>query len=925
MGSIVGGWHCGINGCSLVVDQQRSDRTAEGILSEHRPTSSERSLQLHEGHATPLGSSGQKRKLLDEYTVGETLGEGAFGVVYACQCIATGTDVAVKMVDKVETPQIEIKKEVDMLMSLNHPNIVKFHQVFYERCFVCIVMDKFQGGDLVEGMQRHWKSRGKIRCHSVCHVCVQIARSVHYLHTLMIVHRDIKGDNYLMDRVDLADAKCNVALSDFGTAYKMKRLDEVLRDAVGTKVFWAPEFYDAEYGLPVDIFAVGVVLYGLLDGRFPFRDEADVKKGKALRFPKDVAPACEDMVKKMLERTAKKRITAEQLMQHPWITNAGGDVDGSVVPTDAASDVPAGNNGLRESGADEAVTDRRRELVERLEACHKEAAEALARANSVQTYHDGCSSVDSTQTVPNDEPYWANTWTVAGNKRGSAGVAVQMEWWEREKVIEHGVLQEAFEPKSPRRSGGSKRLGKDAQAAPPKSATPEVSGIAASSDKKSDAPEARVSVCYQPLRTAEERPDVVGKMLVDHGIDVSKFGEGHAKSLLQLSMEVTSGAARLMLDATQHKTLVRVVDVVLLRITASVNHQGERYLIETSEKFSDGRGREVNRLPGAKKEPHENTRNVADKILKEKLNMSDCQVAFDFRAREVFEDESESLSYPGVRTVYRKEIVHGRVTTADPLVLKRVGLPGGSTWSAIGSDGDTKFLSWLNEQQCIGQEVRIRAPKTWEDVSGLVPAPIGLNEQDLLAYLQKCNVDVAKFGKDRSHSLKDFSVELIRGESSIMEDKDGRAIRVVDLVCLKLVNSSTGGILVQTEQVYPDGKKVSLNRLPAAKRRPDENQFLTARRVLRKQLRIDENQVAIDADAVQIIEEEKESPSYPGLRTVYRKRIVAAELSRISDVPRLLHPVARVPTGSLAPTAIPPPVTGPTPMNSPYGSQRVGS
>eukprot|EP00913_Durusdinium_trenchii_P031080 g29104.t1 len=153
-----------------------------------------------------LGSSqagdkqNQELRLLDEYSVGLTLGEGAFGVVSVCKRRATGEEFAVKMVDKVETTVEAIKKEAEMLQAMDHPNIVKCHGVYFERCFVCIVMDKLDGGDLVEGLQRHLKERGQINCHDVVHVAYQMAASIHYLHNRNVVHRDVKGDNYLMDR-----------------------------------------------------------------------------------------------------------------------------------------------------------------------------------------------------------------------------------------------------------------------------------------------------------------------------------------------------------------------------------------------------------------------------------------------------------------------------------------------------------------------------------------------------------------------------------------------------------------------------------------------------------------------------------------------------------------------------------------------------
>merc|ERR1712226_136270 len=72
--------------------------------------------------------------------------------------------------------------------------------------------------------------------------------------------------------------------------------------------------------------------------------------------------------------------------------------------------------------------------------------------------------------------------------------------------------------------------------------------------------------------------------------------------------------------------------------------------------------------------------------------------------------------------------------------------------------------------------------------------------------------------------------------------------------------------------------ELGLNRLPGSKRRPDENHFLAAKRVLSRQLHISEDYIKIDEQGVHIVQEDKDSPSYPGLRTVYVKRIISAEL-----------------------------------------------
>merc|ERR1712187_462875 len=108
------------------------------------------------GGGAASGKSGGNKRLLDYYNVGEMLGQGAFGIVYACKPIGQEKDCAVKMVDKVETPVDKIREEADMLQRMDNDNVIRCYDVIYEKCFVCIVMDRLRGGDLIVGMQTHW-------------------------------------------------------------------------------------------------------------------------------------------------------------------------------------------------------------------------------------------------------------------------------------------------------------------------------------------------------------------------------------------------------------------------------------------------------------------------------------------------------------------------------------------------------------------------------------------------------------------------------------------------------------------------------------------------------------------------------------------------------------------------------------------------
>lgn len=751
-------------------------------------------------------------RLLEEYSVGQTLGEGAFGVVSVCKKRATGEEFAVKMVDKVETPVDAIKREAEMLMSMNHPNIVKFHGVFYERCFVCIVMDKYSGGDLVEGLQRHLKEKGQINCHSVVHVAQQMGDSVRYLHGRNVVHRDIKGDNYLMDRKDMTDPKCVVVLTDFGTACHASPVER-LSAGVGTKIFWSPEFFDRDYGQKVDVWAMGVIMYGLVSGRFPFRDEADIRT-KDVRIPKAVHPVCQDLIRKMLEKSEKARLTAEEVMDHAWIAKKDSDLHTSEkgsehkpTPAKAGEEEapPTDANGLREDLVNDGIKERRQELINRLNKEHEVNRNPKGLKKERSTQHNA-----KKFSLPDKQ--------VQGGR-------VVYEWWDSTKVKASGVL--------------------------------DVEGLAQ-------------AACPEEASTGADLA-IFSSMLQDHNIDTKLFGVGKAKTLDQLAAEVRSGAARLMLDATEHKKLVRVSDIVVLRLRCA---DGSRLLIETEERYPDGRKRETNRLPGTKKEPHENTKQTAERILAEMLSMSTMMVQFKFDTMERYEEETESPSYPGVRTVYRKEMVDGIVSSPDASVMAKVGLPGFATWSAQDHQGNTKTFNWMTEKQMEGKKIKLRAEGA-EAVSTLVRAPIGMNEETLRKFLTSLGVDISKYGHDGAKTLKEFSSELIKGESSLIQDASGSALRVVDVVVLIIQNPTSGDTLVQTQQVAPDGHTTVLNRLPGAKRRPDENQFLSARRIVRRQLEMDENWVQLQLD-VSIVQEEKPSPHYPGLKTVYRKRLIKA-------------------------------------------------
>ncbi|CAK0853361.1 unnamed protein product [Prorocentrum cordatum] len=351
-----------------------------------------------------------------------------------------------------------------------------------------------------------------------------------------------------------------------------------------------------------------------------------------------------------------------------------------------------------------------------------------------------------------------------------------------------------------------------------------------------------------------------------------------------------------MLDAAEHKKLVRVCDLVVL-VLQSPNDP------EKDPTHDHRDRREVPRRPAAgnqpppgneEGEPYENTRQTAERILKEGVH--------EDRPKERQSRPPEDRARGGgnrVSVVPRRhvrvpqgEIVEGTISISDPDLLKKVGLPTYSNWEATDDVGNLKYFKWMTAKQAEEKKVKLTPEK--QEVSTLVKAPIGLSEEALKQQLTKAGIDVSKYGifasckSERRHDNR-YQLQFLCLPVGVADCQYGYLIAV----------------LVQTKQADPHGKETILNRLPGdwgedslsrrqtgggptadsedGRRRHrspcgKQNQFLSARRIIRRQLEMDENQVVFDEN-VKHVEEDKASNTYPGLKTVYRKRIISASWS----------------------------------------------
>merc|ERR1719310_1612033 len=121
---------------------------------------------------------------------------------------------------------------------------------------------------------------------------------------------------------------------------------------------------------------------------------------------------------------------------------------------------------------------------------------------------------------------------------------------------------------------------------------------------------------------------------------------------------------------TGKQRLYRVLDVVVMRLRAGQGSSS--VVVETKQKFADGRERPRNLLPGAMRRPHEDISATARRVLVDEIQLPTSSVRLDVGADEHIDEENESPSYPGLTTIYQKHFVDAYLDTDDPAILKLV-------------------------------------------------------------------------------------------------------------------------------------------------------------------------------------------------------------------------------------------------------------
>ncbi|CAG9321517.1 unnamed protein product [Blepharisma stoltei] len=271
-----------------------------------------------------LAAVGIMTKVEDDYEILKILGSGSYATVYLSRDLCTNKEFAIKAIDKSlikgKNIYFGMINEIEILRNLDHPNIIKLHRVYESDTHIYLVLDYIKGGNLLSRLH----ARGPISEKQSKKFMEKLLGLLNYLEERDIVHRDIKLENILLTSdTKISDFK----LIDFG-------FSEILQDKstayCGTPGYMAPEILkNIPYGLKVDIFSAGIILYMILSNQAPFCGDSENemiesnKQGSIVFDSKHFMMISPDSIRVIMEMTnsdPSSRPSAKELLRLRWFT-----------------------------------------------------------------------------------------------------------------------------------------------------------------------------------------------------------------------------------------------------------------------------------------------------------------------------------------------------------------------------------------------------------------------------------------------------------------------------------------------------------------------------------------------------------------------------------------------------------------------------
>nr|ADB19851.1 calcium-dependent protein kinase CDPK12 [Nicotiana tabacum] len=263
--------------------------------------------------------------LKEHYDLGEKLGHGQFGTTFLCVEKATGEKYACKSIAKRKllTPEDveDVRREIQILHHLSgHPNVISIKAAYEDAAAVHVVMELCTGGELFDRIvkQGHYSER------KAAELARTIVSVIEACHSLGVLHLDLKPENFLFVN---EEEDSPLKIIDFGLSTFFKP-GQIFSDIVGSPYYVAPEVLLKRYGQEADIWSAGVIIYILLTGVPPFWGESEQEIfDEVLRADIDfvsdpwpnISEDAKDLVRRMLVRDPRERLTAHEVLCHPWV------------------------------------------------------------------------------------------------------------------------------------------------------------------------------------------------------------------------------------------------------------------------------------------------------------------------------------------------------------------------------------------------------------------------------------------------------------------------------------------------------------------------------------------------------------------------------------------------------------------------------
>lgn len=272
----------------------------------------------------------------ETYDLGKELGHGASGEVLLCKHRVTKVDFACKVVrknSKMNDAQ-SMSTEIEIMKRVRHRHVVSMYELYETPKCLWIILELVDGGDLFH----HLATNSDYTEEMAARHMRQMLQGVHYLHSLGVVHRDLKLENVLLSR------NLEVKIADFGLSAlirlgedgydpdesgKRKRYKH-LHEMWGTKEYFAPEVVDQAYGPQADVWALGCILHEVLTGvqAYPNLGDGDdhlysrIKHGDCrLDTPvwNKMSHEVKDLLSHMMKTDPSKRLSASEALLTPWV------------------------------------------------------------------------------------------------------------------------------------------------------------------------------------------------------------------------------------------------------------------------------------------------------------------------------------------------------------------------------------------------------------------------------------------------------------------------------------------------------------------------------------------------------------------------------------------------------------------------------